>query len=172
MNSTGSHKPRKDYELMSGTNPVTPTASSQLFRRYIGLALIADAALIAVAALIGWLCAGTEGALGGLIGGFVASALTLLTPASILLANRFSSSDLFTVLFFIVVLGGWLLKFVTLLVLIVTLRDAEWLNGTIMLLTLVVGVLISLALDVVVVARSRLGNVPDVNLPKVSDSGS
>ena len=40
------------------------------------------------------------------------------------LANRFASSDVFVGVFFGIVLGGWLLKFIVFIVLVVVLRDA------------------------------------------------
>ncbi len=63
-------------------------------------------------------------------------------------------------------LGGWLLKLVVFIVLVLVLRDAPWLNGTVLFLSLVAGVLASLVVDVLVVARSRLPYASDVVLPK------
>ena len=59
-----------------------------------------------------------------LIGTLMAVVFLGITAASILLANRFASSDLFVGVFFGIVLGGWLLKFVVFIVLVVVLRDA------------------------------------------------
>jgi len=88
-----------------------------------------------------------------------------ITATSILLANRFAGSDLFVGLFFGIVLGGWLLKFVLFIVLAVVLRDQPWITPTVLFLSLVVGVIGSLAVDVIVVFRSRVPYASDVTLP-------
>ena len=59
-----------------------------------------------------------------LVGTLMAVVFMGITAASILLANRFASSDVFVGVFFGIVLGGWLLKFVVFIVLVVVLRDA------------------------------------------------
>jgi membrane-bound metal-dependent hydrolase YbcI (DUF457 family) len=64
------------------------------------------------------------------------------------------------------VLGGWLLKFIVFIVLVVLLRDADWLDTTVLFLSLVAGVIASLVVDVLVVAKSRLPYASDVELPK------
>ena len=46
------------------------------------------------------------------------------------------------------------------------LRDADWLNPTVLFLSLVAGVIASLVVDVLVVAKSRMPYVSDVELPK------
>jgi hypothetical protein len=89
-----------------------------------------------------------------------------ITAASILFANRFASSDVFVGAFFGIVLGGWLLKFIVFIVLVVVLRDADWLNPTVLFLSLVAGVIASLVVDVLVVAKSRMPYASDVELPK------
>ncbi len=100
--------------------------------------------------------AGTEGLVSALIGTLMAVVFMGITAASILLANRFASSDLFVGVFFGIVLGGWLLKFLVFIVLVVVLRDAPWLEPTVLFLSLVAGVIASLVVDVLVVAKSRM----------------
>lgn len=122
--------------------------------------------ILVVGAILGFLLAGVPGLLGALIGTLMAVVFMGITAASILAANRFASSDLFVGAFFGIVLGGWILKFVVFIVLVVVLREADWLNTTALFLSLVAGVLASLAVDVIVVAKSRLPYVSDVELPK------
>jgi hypothetical protein len=88
-----------------------------------------------------------------------------ITAASILLANRFASSEVFVGAFFGIVLGGWLLKFILFIVLVVMLRDADWLNPVVLFVSIVAGVIGSLVVDVLVVARSRLPYASDAQLP-------
>ena len=88
-----------------------------------------------------------------------------ITAASILLANRFAGSELFVGVFFGIVLGGWLLKFVLFIVAVFMLRDAVWINPIVLFVSIVGGVLGSLAVDVIVISRSKLLYVSDVSLP-------
>lgn len=143
----------------------TPTSNPVLRRALAWGALLAGVILV-VSAVLGFVFAGVPGLLGGLIGTLMAVVFMGITAASILAANRFASSDLFVGAFFGIVLGGWILKFIVFIVLVVVLRDADWLNPTVLFLSLVAGVLASLVVDVLVVAKSRLPYVSDVELPK------
>ena len=102
-----------------------------------------------------------------IIGTLMAVVFMGITAASILLANRFASSDVFVGVFFGIVLGGWLLKFIVFIVLVVVFRDAPWLNGTVLFLSLVAGVIASLVVDVLVVAKSRMPYASDVECPRL-----
>ncbi|BDZ65895.1 hypothetical protein [Agromyces mangrovi Wang et al. 2018] len=119
-----------------------------------------------VGGLLGWLFAGTVGLTSALLGTVIAIGFMGITAASILLANRFAASDLFVGAFFGIVLGGWLLKFVLFIVLVVLLREQPWLDPTVLFLAIVAGVIASLVVDVVVVLRSRVPYASDVELPK------
>lgn len=143
----------------------TPTSNPVLRKALAWGALLAGVILV-VSAVLGFVFAGVPGLLGGLIGTLMAVVFMGITAASILAANRFASSDLFVGAFFGIVLGGWILKFIVFIVLVVVLRDADWLNRTVLFLSLVAGVLASLVVDVLVVAKSRLPYVSDVELPK------
>ncbi|QEO13437.1 hypothetical protein FLP10_02665 [Agromyces intestinalis] len=142
----------------------TPTSNPVLRRALLWGGLLAGVILV-VAGILGLVFAGVEGLVSAVIGTLMAVVFMGITAASILLANRFSSSDLFVGVFFGIVLGGWLAKFVVFIVLVLVLRDADWLNGTVLFLSIVAGVLASLVVDVLVVARSRLPYASDTQLP-------
>jgi hypothetical protein len=142
----------------------TPT-SNPVLRRALTLGSIVAAALLVVSAVLGLVFAGPEGLAGALVGTAMAVVFMGITAASILIANRFASSDLFVGAFFGIVLGGWLLKFVVFIVLVVLLRDAAWLDTTVLFLSLVAGVIASLIVDVIVITKSRMPHVSDVELP-------
>jgi drug/metabolite transporter (DMT)-like permease len=143
----------------------TPTSNPVLKRALVWGGLLA-AVILVVAGVLGLVFAGTEGLVSAVIGTVMAVLFMAITAASILLANRFSGSDVFVGAFFGIVLGGWLLKFVLFIVLVIVLRDAPWLNGTVLFLSIVAGVIASLVVDVLVVAKSRLPYASDVTLPK------
>lgn len=119
------------------------------------------ALVLAIAgSLVGYLLADGVGVVSALIGAAMAAVFLGVTAASILLASKY---DLLA--FFGIVMGAWLLKFVLFLVLAVILRDQPWIQPTVLFVTLVVGVVGTLVIDVVVVARSRMPYVSDISLP-------
>jgi hypothetical protein len=85
-----------------------------------------------------------------------------VTAASILLADRITKGDLLSPAYFAVVLGAWLLKFALFLVLVFTLRDAPFVEPTVLFITLVIAVLGGLVVDLVAVARARIPYVSDL----------
>ena len=73
------------------------------------------------------------------------------SPAlSILIANRWYGDDLYVPVFFGIVLGGWILKFVVFIVVLLVLRGQPWVDPTVFFVSVVVSVLASLVVDVVV----------------------
>jgi hypothetical protein len=144
-----------------------PTPSSNpVLRRALAWGGILAGILLVVSGILGFVFAGAEGLVSALVGTLMAVVFMGITAASILLANRFSSSDVFVGVFFGIVLGGWLLKLIVFIVLVVLLRGADWLNPMVLFLSLVAGVIASLVVDVLVVARSRIPYASDVELPK------
>ena len=143
----------------------TPT-SNPVLRRALAWGGLLAAIILVVSAVLGLVFAGLPGLFGALVGTVMAVVFMGITAASILLANRFAGSDLFVGAFFGIVLGGWLLKFIVFIVLVVLLRDADWLDTTVLFLSLVAGVIASLVVDVLVVAKSRMPYASDVELPK------
>ena len=143
----------------------TPT-SNPVLRKALAWGGVLAAIVLVVSCVLGLVFAGTEGLVSALIGTLMAVIFMGITAASILLANRYASSDVFVGVFFAIVLGGWLLKFIVFIVLVVVLRDASWLNPVVLFLSLVAGVIASLVVDVLVVAKSRMPYASDVRLPK------
>ena len=143
----------------------TPT-SNPVLRRALAWGGLLAAIILVVSAVLGLVFAGLPGLFGALVGTIMAVVFMGITAASILLANRFASSEVFVGAFFGIVLGGWLLKFIVFIVLVVLLRDADWLNPTVLFLSLVAGVIVSLVVDVLVVAKSRMPYASDVDLLK------
>jgi hypothetical protein len=69
------------------------------------------------------------------------------------------------VVFFAVVMGTWILKFVLFLLAIFLLKDQPWVSTFALFVTLIGGVIVSLITDVTVVAKSRMPYASDVVLP-------
>lgn len=124
--------------------------------------------IAAVGSLLGGIFAGGLGVLSALIGTVMAAVFLGITSASILLANRSTSSDMFSPAFFGIVLGGWLLKFIVFLILVFVLRDQPWVEPIVLFLSIVASVVGSLVVDVLVLATTRTPYV-DVELPGDGD---
>lgn len=115
------------------------------------------AGLIAVVgAIIAGLLVGPVGVWSAIIGAAMAAVFLGITAVSILIAVRFD-----IVAFFGIVLGAWLLKFILFIVLALALRGQPWINTLALFLTMIVGVVASLVVDVVVVMKTRMPYVSD-----------
>lgn len=135
--------------------------SQPILMRALRWGVLSTLLLIVLFAGIGWLVSGWPGLTGGVIGTVIGGIFLLMTAGSIAFANRFIASPSFVVLFFIIVLGTWVLKFIIFLVAAVLLRDQVWLDPTVLFFGIVAAVLLSLVIDVLVIARSRLPYVSD-----------
>jgi hypothetical protein len=144
----------------------TQPSSTPVFRRVLGYGLLFAAVVALASMLVGGLTAGGPGVVSGLIGAAMAAVFLSITALSMLVANRFIGSDLYVGLFFGIVLGSWIVKFVLFLALALALRDQPWIQPLVLFLSLIVCVLGSLVLDVIVVTRSRIPYVSDSRLPK------
>ena len=118
-----------------------------------------------VAAIWGALVADIEGVWAALVGAGIAFGLLGLTPLSILWGFKLGRGDILSPGFFASVLGTWLIKFVVFLAAVFWLGDQTWLERTTLFLTIVAALLVGLVVDLVVVARSRMPYVSDVDLP-------
>lgn len=121
--------------------------------------------VVAAGSVLAWFVAGVPGVLGVVLGGLLAVVFMGMTGVSILIANRMTKGEPGDVLlFFAIVLGGWLAKFVVFLVVGFLLRGAEWLSSPAFGITAIVVVVGSLVIDAIAVARSRMPPI-DVQLP-------
>ncbi len=145
--------------------PAAQPTSTPVLRDVLKYGLILAGAIAIIGMLLGGVFAGWIGVTSALIGTAMAAVFLSITALSILIANRFIGSDLFVGLFFGIVLGGWIVKFVLFLVLAILLRDQPWINPVVLFLSLIAGVIGSLVVDMIVVFRSRVPYVSDVTLP-------
>ena len=145
--------------------PAAQPTSTPVLRDVLKYGLILAGVIAVAGMLLGGLFAGWIGVTSALIGTVMAAVFLSITALSILIANRFIGSDLFVGLFFGIVLGGWIVKFVLFLVLAILLRDQPWINPVVLFLSLIAGVIGSLVVDMIVVFRSRVPYASDVTLP-------
>jgi magnesium-transporting ATPase (P-type) len=129
-----------------------PVLRNTLIWGFVGAGILA-----VVGGVVGFVIAGGIGALSAVLGAAFAAVFLGVTAASILVAVRFD-----IVAFFGIVLGAWLLKFVIFIVAAVLLKNQTWVSAPILFLTMIIGVVISLTIDVVVVMKSRMPYVSDL----------
>jgi hypothetical protein len=137
------------------TDQNLPTSQPVLLRA-LRWGALSTVVLLIVCGAIGWWVAGSPGLVGGVLGAGIAGMFLGLTVGSIAFANRFIASDIYLVLFFAIVVGGWLLKFILFIVAALLLRDQVWLDPKILFFSLIAGVLISLAMDAFIMLKSRI----------------
>lgn len=155
--------------------PATPSSPEQsdrqvpvsqpVFLRALQWSVVATVALVVAFAIIGHLVSGQRGLIGGVIGAAAAGVFFALTLASIAFANRFVSSDLYVPIFFGIVTGGWLLKFIIFIVAALLLKREPWLDPKLLFIAVIVGVVVSLVIDAVVVLKSRIPIVGPTGTP-------
>jgi hypothetical protein len=136
-----------------------------ILKRILAYGGILAIAIAIVGSIVGFLVAGSVGLVSAIIGTVMAVVFLGITAASIVLATRVARGDLLSVAFFGIVMGAWLLKLIIFIVLIVLLKDQPWIQTQVLFLTVIVAVIGTLVVDVVVIARSRLPYVSDVELP-------
>jgi magnesium-transporting ATPase (P-type) len=129
-----------------------PVLRNTLIWGFVGAGILA-----VVGGVVGFMITGGIGALSAVLGAAFAAVFLGVTAASILVAVRFD-----IVAFFGIVLGAWLLKFVIFIVAAVLLKNQTWVSAPILFLTMIIGVVISLTIDVVVVMKSRMPYVSDL----------
>ena len=150
--------------MTSATSP-RPSSAAPALRLSLIYGGALTFAIAIVGSVVGALAAELPGLLSDLIGAGMAFVFLGLTAASILVADRVTGSDLLSPAYFGIVIGSWILKFIAFLALVITLRDAPFVEPTVLFVTLVVAVVGGLVTDIVAVTRSRVPYVSDVRLP-------
>ncbi|MEN9748986.1 MAG: hypothetical protein RL149_64 [Actinomycetota bacterium] len=130
------------------------TNTSELFAKVLKLSAGLIGAIAVLGGLTGWLIAGLPGLVSALIGAAMALVFTSMTAISVWLGGKLSLGG-----FFGAVLGGWIVKLVLFIVLVASLKGADFIVGPILFVCVVASVLGSLALDAVAVTRSRIPTI-------------
>jgi hypothetical protein len=137
-----------------------PTTLPGILRAALIQGAIAAGIIGVIGAVIGGIVAGPTGVWSALVGTVLAIVFLGITALSMLWAQRFTIE-----VFFAIVMGAWLLKFVLFFVVILLLKDQPWINPTIMFLSIIAGIIVTLVVDVLVITRSRMPTVSDITLP-------
>lgn len=144
---------------------MSTVSSTPILRTTLLWSALVAAVLALAGAGVGYLVDGSSGLWSALAGVVLAALFLAITGFSILIANRWFGTDLYVPIFFGIVLGGWLLKFIVFLVVLFALRDQPWINPTVFFIAIVASILAGLAVDVVVLTRMRLPYAGETTLP-------
>ena len=131
-----------------------------IFVRVLKYTAVLAIALAVLGGVIGFLVVGVNGLISALVATVVAVLFSAITAASMVLAIRRDLTG-----FFIIVMGGWLLKLVVFIVVLFALKDQPFLHPIVFYVMLVVSILGTFVIDAVVVLRSRVGYVSESVLP-------
>lgn len=143
-------------------------SSNRLFRATLLWSAAVTAVLAVVGAGIGFAVAGWSGLWSALVAIVLAAVFLGLSAATILIANRWYGDPLYVPIFFGAVMGGWIVKFVLFIVVLLVLRGQPWVNTTVFFVALVASVVASLVIDVIVMLKMRVP-VVDATLPTLAD---
>ncbi|MGV8911897.1 MAG: hypothetical protein ACOH14_04695 [Rhodoglobus sp.] len=139
--------------------------SSAILGRALAYGAILTVAIAVVGSVVGYLVAGAPGLISALIGAGLTALFMAFTAGTIVLASRATNGDSSSTLFFGIVLGAWLLKFVTFIAILVVLRGQPFLEPLVFFFAILAAVIGSLVVDVLAFVRARESYVPGVQLP-------
>lgn len=139
-----------------------------VFRSTLLWSALVTAILAVIGAVAGYAVAGIDGLWSALVGVFLAALFLGMTAVIMLIAGRMQGPDRITA-FFGIVIGGWAIKLVVFIVVLIVLRGQPWIQGQVFFFAVLASVIASLVIDLVVMAKARVPYVGDVALPTSSD---
>lgn len=146
-------------------NKVTVSSTPVLRASLVWGMSIGGAALV-VAAVVGYLVAQGPGLWSGVVGALVGVIFPALTAVSILVANRWYGTPIFLQVFFGIVMGAWILKFILVIVLLLVLSGMDWVVPLVFYFSLLATAVASLVVDLVVMRSVRMPAASEVTLPE------
>lgn len=136
------------------------SSSVQLAAKALRTALllggIVSVAIAVVGGGIGFSLVGPIGIWSALVGSAMAFVFMGITAGSILVGQKASGGNIASGLFFGIVLGAWLLKFVLFLVAAFTIRNSDAFDTVIAFSCVIAAVLGALVSDVIAISRARV----------------
>lgn len=140
-------------------------SSNPIMRAVLVWSAVVCGAILIGAAVIGFLVAGQPGMWSGAVGGLIGFAFPALTAGSILFANRWFGTPNYLVIFFGVFMSVFVVKMIVFIVALNLVFGLDWVHRYVLFGALVATAVASLVVDVVVVAKTRLPAVSDIDLP-------
>ena len=146
--------------------------TATILARAIVYGAILTAIIALVGSVVGYLVAGNPGLISALVGAGLTALFMGFTALSIVLAAKVTHNEPSSTLFFGIVLGVWLLKFVAFIAILVILRDQPFIEPLVMFFSILAAVIGSLAVDVVAFVGARVPHVGDGALPDSAEEGA
>lgn len=146
--------------------------TATILARAIVYGAILTAIIAIVGSVVGYLVAGNPGLISALVGAGLTALFMGFTALSIVLAAKITHNEPSSTLFFGIVLGVWLLKFVVFIAILVILRDQPFIEPLVMFFSILAAVIGSLAVDVVAFVGARVPHVGSVALPDSAEEGA
>jgi hypothetical protein len=151
---------------MTSNSDALKQSASPILTLSLKYGVILIVAIAVVGSIVGFLVAGGPGVASALIGAGLTAIFMAFTAVSILLAIKATSNDPTSVLFYGIVLGAWILKFIVFIVALLLLRGQPFINPIVMFAAILVAVIGSLVVDVLAFARARVPYVGNISLPQ------
>ena len=117
---------------------------------------IASFLIAIVGSVVGALVADLAGLLAALIGAAVGFLFVGITALSVLVAVRTTKDDPSSPIFFVIIMGAWLLKLVGFIAFVAIFRTVDGVDPVVLFVCLVAAAVGSVGADVVAVLRSRI----------------
>lgn len=118
-----------------------------------------------VGSVVGYVVAGPHGLASALVGAGLTAVFMGVTTLSQIIATRVTRRDPGSPLFYGIVLGAWLLKFVLFIVILLLLRGQPWVSPYVFFFSMIAAVIGSLVADTIAMIGARVPYV-DVELPE------
>lgn len=114
-----------------------------------------------VGSVVGYLVAGGPGLASALVGAGLTALFMGFTALSIVLASRATRDKPSSVIYFGIVLGMWLFKFVVFITVLLLVRGQQWMSPYVFFVAVIAAVIGSLVADIVALAGARVPYVSD-----------
>ena len=130
--------------------------AAKALRTALLLGAVVTVAIAVVGGGIGFALVGPIGVSSALVGSAMAFVFMGITAGSILIGQKASGGSIASGLFFGIVLGAWLLKFVLFLVAAFAIRNSDAFDTVIAFSCVIAAVLGALVSDVIAISRARV----------------
>ncbi len=130
--------------------------AAKALRTALILGGIVTVGIAVVGGAIGFTLDGVSGIWSALVGSAIAFVFMGITAASILVGQRLSGGTIASGIFFAVVLGSWLLKFILFLIAAFAIKNSGYFDVPLAFGCVIAAVLGALASDVIAITRARV----------------
>jgi hypothetical protein len=139
--------------------------SASVLKRALFYGGIVTASIAIVGSIVGCLISGSGGLVSALIGAGLTALFMGVTAVSIVVASAATRAKPGSPLYFGIITGMWLLKFVIFIAILLALRGQPWVNPWVFFVAMIAAVIGSLVADSIALLGARVPYVGDIGLP-------